>query len=414
MSRKAWLDKKPDTNRDWLIIICACILFYMVLGALDSIAAGAGKVLAILSPFAGGVVLAYVLDPFVRWMTKTVLKNNAGLRWAAILCAYAVFLLLLVLLVWLVLPQVAASMVTLFTSLPGYIENVQNLLREIQNSWGIDLQGFVEMLDNYEQLMNNLYTMAVDASPQIVGYLQAVASNVVSVFTAVASSIYMLSGKDKLLRQLRTAVHAALPRGMADGLLRICRTANENITGFYVGKVMDSAVVGVVLFIVMSILGIDFAPVIAVLMGVCNIIPIFGPFIGAVPSVIILLFVNPLQALEFVILVVVVQQVDSNVIAPKILGRSMGISAFWVLFAVLLGANLFGVVGMVMGVPVFATLYGLAGEAVRWLLDRRGIDEDGVRIVRPESAAEAAVHIRGDEDAPAPDQPAGPSSADRP
>lgn len=358
------------------------------------------------------MVLAYVLDPFVRWMTKTVLKNNAGLRWAAILCAYAVFLLLLLLLVWLVLPQVAASMVTLFTSLPGYIENVQNLLREIQNSWGIDLQGFVEMLDNYEQLMNNLYTMAVDASPQIVGYLQAVASNVVSVFTAVASSIYMLSGKDKLLRQLRTAVHAALPRGMAEGLLRICRTANENITGFYVGKVMDSAVVGVVLFIVMSILGIDFAPVIAVLMGVCNIIPIFGPFIGAVPSVIILLFVNPLQALEFVILVVVVQQVDSNVIAPKILGRSMGISAFWVLFAVLLGANLFGVVGMVMGVPVFATLYGLAGEAVRWLLDRRGIDEDGVRIVRPESAAEAAVHIRGDEDAPAPDQPAG--SADRP
>ena len=315
-------------------------------------------------------------------------------------------------LVWLVLPQVAASMVTLFTSLPGYIENVQNLLREIQNSWGIDLQGFVEMLDNYEQLMNNLYTMAVDASPQIVGYLQAVASNVVSVFTAVASSIYMLSGKDKLLRQLRTAVHAALPRGMAEGLLRICRTANENITGFYVGKVMDSAVVGVVLFIVMSILGIDFAPVIAVLMACATSSPSSAPYRrgaqrdhSAVRQ--------PAAALEFVILVVVVQQVDSNVIAPKILGRSMGISAFWVLFAVLLGANLFGVVGMVMGVPVFATLYGLAGEAVRWLLDRRGIDEDGVRIVRPESAAEAAVHIRGDEDAPAPDQPAGPSSADR-
>ena len=245
-------------------------------------------------------------------MTKTVLKNNAGLRWAAILCAYAVFLLLLVLLVWLVLPQVAASMVTLFTSLPGYIENVQNLLREIQNSWGIDLQGFVEMLDNYEQLMNNLYTMAVDASPQIVGYLQAVASNVVSVFTAVASSIYMLSGKDKLLRQLRTAVHAALPRGMAEGLLRICRTANENITGFYVGKVMDSAVVGVVLFIVMSILGIDFAPVIAVLMACATSSPSSAPYRrgaqrdhSAVRQ--------PAAALEFVILVVVVQQVDSNV-----------------------------------------------------------------------------------------------------
>ena len=407
MSGKIWLDKKPQTNRDWLRIIGACILFYMVLGALDSVLGAVGQVLSILSPFAGGVVLAYILDPFVRWMYGTVLGSRPGLRWIAILCSYLVFLLLVFVLVWLVVPQVGASIATLFTSLPGYIENVQEALLTFQESYRVDLQPLVDALDDYQKLMTNAYSMLMDSAPEIVATLQTAASNVVSVFTAVASSIYMLSGKDKLLRQLRTVVHAALPESMADNTLRICHIANENISGFFVGKVIDAVIVGVILFVTMSILGISFTPLIAVLMTVCNIIPVFGPVIGAVPSAIILLFVNPLHALEFLILVIVVQQVDSNVLAPKILSRSLGISSFWVLFAVLLGANLFGVVGMVLGVPVFATLYGLVEEALQWALDRRGIDADGVRIVRPESAADAAVHIRGDEEAACPENPSG-------
>ena len=413
MSGKVWLDKKPETNKDWLIIICACILFYVLLGAVQGLFGAVGKVFSILSPFAGGIVLAYILDPFVRWMSDTVLHNRPNLRWVAILCAYLLFLLLLALLVWLVVPQVWASIATLFTSLPGYINNVQATLLDIQQSSGVDLQGLVDMLNNYEQLMNNLYNMVAGAAPEIMSTLQTAASNVVSLFTAVASSVYMLAGKDKLLRQLRTVVHAVLPRGIAEQTLRICQIANANITGFLVGKVIDGAILGVILFIGMSILGINFAPLIAVLMGVTNIIPVFGPFIGAIPSLVILLIANPLQALEFLVLVVCLQQVDSNFIAPKILGQSVGLSALWVLFAVVLGANLFGVVGMVLGVPVFATLCGLLQEAVAWCLRRRGIDDEGVRIAKPESAEAAAVHIQGDEEAP--EHPSGPQAErDRP
>ena len=401
MSGKIWLYKKPQTNRDWLLIIGACILFYMVLSGLNSVLGAVGQILGILSPFAGGIVLAYILDPFVRWMYGSVLGSKPGLRWIAILCSYLVFLLLVFVLVWLVAPQVGASIATLFTSLPGYIENMQKALLSFQESYRVDLQPVVDALDDYEQLMTNAYSMLMDSAPEIVATLQTAASNVVSVFTAVASSIYMLSGKEKLLRQLRTVVHAVLPESMAENTLRICHTANENISGFFVGKVIDAVIVGLILFVTMSVLGISFTPLIAVLMTVCNIIPVFGPIIGAVPSGIILLFANPLHALEFLILVIVVQQVDSNVLAPKILSRSLGISSFWVLFAVLLGANLFGVVGMVLGVPVFATLYGLMEEAVQWALDRRGIDAEGVRIARPESAADAAVHIREDEEGPA-------------
>ena len=234
MSKKLWLDKKPETNKDWLVILCSCILFYLVLGALGSLLEFAGVLMSILSPFAGGVVLAYILDPFVRWMSGGVLHNNPRMRWLAILCAYLLLLLLIFLLSWLVVPQVGTSMGTLFTSLPGYVANVQKLLLELQEGYGVNLQGVVDALDDYEQLMTNLYNMVAGAAPEIMATLQTAASNLVAVFTAVASSIYMLSGKDKLLRQLRTAVHAALPRGMAESLLRICRTANENITGFYV------------------------------------------------------------------------------------------------------------------------------------------------------------------------------------
>ena len=400
MSKKLWLDKKPETNKDWLVILCSCILFYLVLGALGSLLEFAGVLMSILSPFAGGVVLAYILDPFVRWMSGGVLHNNPRMRWLAILCAYLLLLLLIFLLSWLVVPQVGTSMGTLFTSLPGYVANVQKLLLELQAGYGVNLQGVVDALDDYEQLMTNLYNMVAGAAPEIMATLQTAASNLVAVFTAVASSIYMLAGKEKLLHQLRTVIHAVLPRGMAEQTLRICRSANTNITGFLVGKIIDAAIVALILFVGMSILNISFAPLIAVLMGITNIIPVFGPFIGAIPSIAILLLGNPVQCLELLVLVVCVQQVDSNFIAPKILGQSVGLSALWVLFAVVLGANLFGVVGMVLGVPVFATLCGLVHEFIAWCLDRRGIDEEGVRIVKPESAASAAVHIQGDEDAP--------------
>lgn len=397
MAGKVWLDKKPETNRDWLAIIFASILFFTLLRSLNVVAGMTGKVLGILSPFAGGIVLAYVLDPFVRWMSHYVLKDKKNLRWIAILSAYVLFILLLVLLVWLVVPQVISSIGTLVTSLPGYIENVQGTLRYIQDTYDINLQGLILALDNYEQLMGKMYSMAVAASPEIVAYLQALVSNVVAVFTSVAGSVYMLASKDKLLHQLRTVVHALLPRKLAENTLRICHIANENFTGFYVGRVIDSAIVGSILLVILQILGISFAPLISVLVGVTNVIPFFGPFIGAIPSLLILLFVNPLQALEFLIIIICLQQVDGNFIGPKILGRSIGISALWVLFAVTLGANLFGLVGMVMGVPLFATLYGLGQELIQWCLDRRGVDSEGVRIARKDDLE--AVHIRDDEDA---------------
>ena len=160
-------------------------------------------------------------------------------------------------------------------------------------------------------------------------------------------------------------------------MLETCSFANNNFEGFFGGKIIDSAIIGVLTFGCCTIFGIEFAPLIAVVVGITNIIPVFGPFIGAIPCLLILVFVNPFDALKFLILIIAIQQVDGNIIGPKILGKSIGVSALWVLVAIVIGGDLLGVVGMVVGVPTFATCYGLLRQFTAWCLERRGIDAEG-------------------------------------
>lgn len=389
MSKNIWLQKKPRSVLDWLGIIFCSIGFYILLGHLNLFVGAVGKVLNILAPFATGIVIAYVLDCIVRPVHHKLLKDNPKMRWLAILIAYVAAVLIIFVLGWMVIPQVISSIVILFENLPSYFNNVQSLLLTIQENYGLDVSKAVTALDDYEQLMNELGNLLAGAVPKIVASVGSIASNVVDIFTAIASSVYMLAEKDKLLRQLRILARAILPRPVAQVVLDTFTLANENFEGFFIGKIIDSGIIGVLTFVCCSLLNISFAPLIAVVVGITNIIPVFGPFIGAVPCIIILLFVKPIDAVKFLVLILIIQQVDGNIIGPKILGKSIGVSALWVLFAIVLGGDLWGVVGMVLGVPVFATLYALLREFVQWCLDRRGIDADGNPAqTSPQEAAE--------------------------
>ena len=377
MNEKHIWSKKPETMLDWFCVVAACIAFYLLLNNLNYFVGGIGKFINILSPFAGGVVIAYILDPVVKLFYHKLFKEKKGIRWLAILLAYLVAILLIVLLAWLVIPQIVNSIVMLFTNFPSYIQGIQDALTMIQERFGVDLSQATKMLDDSEAMVKEVYSLASSAMPQIVASLGSVASNFVSTFTSLAASIYMLADKKHLLHQLRTLAHAFLPEKVAENTLRICHYANVNFTSFFIGKIIDSAIIGVITFVAMTILRLDFAVLISVFIGITNIIPVFGPFIGAIPSIFILLLVNPIQAAIFCVLILIIQQLDGNFIGPKILGSSIGISALWILFSIVVGGDLFGIVGMVVGVPVFATLYGLAQEFVHYLLDRRGIDSDG-------------------------------------
>ena len=377
MNEKHIWSKRPESMLDWFCVVGACIAFYLLLNNLGYFLGRIGIFINILSPFAGGIVIAYILDPMVKFFYTRLFKEKKGTRGFAILLAYAVAILLLMLLAWLVVPQIVNSIGMLFTNFPSYIQGVQEMLLYVQSEYGIDLQQATKMLDDSEAMVKEIYAMATNAMPQIVASIGSVASNFVAIFTSIAASIYMLADKDHLLHQLRTLAHAFLPEKAASNTLRICHYANVNFTGFFVGKIIDSAIIGVITFVAMTILRLDFAVLISVFIGITNIIPVFGPFIGAIPSVFILLLIDPLQAVIFCVLILIIQQLDGNFIGPKILGSSIGISALWILFSIVVGGDLFGIVGMVVGVPVFATLYGLAQEFVHYALDKRGIDSEG-------------------------------------
>ena len=377
MNEKHIWSKRPESMLDWFCVVGACIAFYLLLNNLGYFLGRIGIFINILSPFAGGIVIAYILDPMVKFFYTRLFKEKKGTRGFAILLAYAVAILLLALLGWLVVPQIVNSIGMLFTNFPSYIQGVQDMLLYVQSEYGIDLQQATKMLDDSEAMVKEIYAMATNAMPQIVASIGSVASNFVAIFTSIAASIYMLADKDHLLHQLRTLAHAFLPEKAASNTLRICHYANVNFTGFFVGKIIDSAIIGVITFAAMTILRLDFAVLISVFIGITNIIPVFGPFIGAIPSVFILLLIDPLQAVIFCVLILIIQQLDGNFIGPKILGSSIGISALWILFSIVVGGDLFGIVGMVVGVPVFATLYGLAQEFVHYALDKRGIDSEG-------------------------------------
>ena len=359
--------KKPETMLDWFCLTFASIAFYLLLNNIGYFVGGIQKFLDILSPFAGGIVIAYVLDPMVKFFYTKLFREKKKTRGFAILLAYLVAILLLVLLAWLVIPQIVDSIAMLFTNFPSYIHSVQDMLGMVQDRFGVDLSSATKVLDDSEAMVKEIYSMASAAMPQIVASIGSVASNFVAIFTSIAASIYMLADKEHLLHQLRTLAHAFLPEKAAENTLRICHYANVNFTGFFVGKIIDSAIIGVITFVAMAILRLDFALLISVFIGITNIIPVFGPFIGAIPSIFILLLVDPIQAVIFGVLILVIQQVDGNVIGPKILGDSTGISSLWVIVAILVGGGFGGVLGMFLGVPIFACLQVL----VRWLLNTR-------------------------------------------
>ena len=380
MSGKRWIRRKPETMLDWMIIVFSAIAFYMVLlkggfvlGLLDGM-------VDMLAPFAAGVVIAYAINPIDMWLMKVVFRGQKKLHWLSMLISFLLAVVLVVGLIYLIVTQVFASMRTFASNLGSYTRNLEAALLALTQRWP-DLQPYlataIEYVQDLSKVVGDLLGVAMGYIPQLMSYFSDVTSTFVAVFTALASSIYLLTQKDKLLRHARILTRAFLPRSAAETFLRICHTANRNLSGFFTGKIIDSAIIGLLTYVCMLLFGMPYAPLISIIVGITNIIPVFGPFIGAVPGIIILLFLEPIQALWFALLILVIQQLDGNVIGPKILGDSIGISALWVLFSIVVFGDLFGLVGMVIGVPLFATLLSLVKEFAEWCLRYRGFDKEG-------------------------------------
>jgi len=388
------LDGRGISN---LIVTCTGIAFYLILTHLSVVKGMISSLLDVLTPFIAGFVIAYLLSAPTHFFEHQVYRNFRKRRALAVLTVYLLTLMVFVILLQLILPQVADSALNLAGNISVYLKNLDTMVRELIDRFGLDEDGIIDVMAIYDQILHgasdlaNVASTALKAIPGILNFGVALGNGVVTGLTTFIVSIYILFGKDQLKQQLQKLLYAVFPTRGVHHILAVSSQANRIFVGFINGKLLDSAIIGVLCFLLTSIFRIPYAVLVSVVVGVTNIVPFFGPIIGAIPCLFILAIVDPWAALRFGILIVALQQFDGNILGPKILGDSTGLSALWVLVSIVVGGGLFGFVGMLLGVPTFAVLYSLVREWANDRLMKKGIDAYG-EPVKENSYIECSKH----------------------
>ena len=409
-------------------VIAAAIVFYMALNYLPGMTKALGKLLGIFSPFIWGLVLAYLLTPLMRWLDRAVFqplfrrlfrgsKKFDGKKLArtlAVLLSELVLLAVLVALVYLILPQLYSSIETIVNNGPTYASNlskwVSGLLRNYpQVTSYINSTLTTVNTDIFSWVGNKLLPSFGNVLTNITSGVYYVLRGLYNLVIGIVVSIYILSDLEGFSASARRLLYSLFSIENAERIRSVIGFTDRTFMGFLNGKLVDSAIVGLICYVVCSILRMPYALLVSVIVGVTNIIPFFGPLIGAIPSTIIILMVDPLKALIFVIFVVVLQQVDGNFIGPKILGSSVGISGFWVMFSIIVGAGLFNFWGLLLGVPVFVVIQTLANNRVRQRLKKNDLPEEVAAyqdLDRIDPVTREAIKKHREEPAPAKEEQA--------
>lgn len=374
-------NKRYTTIAIYSFVVIACsILLYMIMSNIDEFSSKVDGMIVTLRPFIIGGAIAYLLNFMLKFYENLLSKwdkfnkqSKKVKRSVGLILTYLSAMIMVYLFLQFVLPQLVDSILGLANSIPQYVKDLSNFTNDLLSKVDLEPQ-FIELLmKQWNDLINAIIAFITNMVPVIGNMLLGLSSSLFSIFIGVIVSIYMLIDKEKLLALSRKIIFAFSPNERAKFILRIARISNDTFGKFLVGKIIDSLIIGVLTFCILSICKMPYTLLISVIIGITNIIPFFGPFFGAIPSVIIVLFVSPTKALWLILIVFIIQQIDGNIIGPKILGDSIGISAFWILFSLLIFSKLLGFVGMIVGVPIFAVVYSLIKETVELRLKGKGL-----------------------------------------
>lgn len=366
-----------------LLVLMVIIPYYLVLANLPMVWMTVRKLFHPILPMAYGFVIAYLLNPIMVEI-ETLLsrsKFNGKLsqnyqRAISLLLTYLLSISVLVVFVLIVLPLVASNVAAMYEQLQNYVGATETFANELLERIPQDLipQEYVDQLtqmagNSIQDLINWMATSA----PKAIGLIWQLGSGLIATFLAVVVSIYLLFAKERFIAQLRKILCAFLPKKSVKRLVMVTRTTHMMFGRFITGKVIDSIIIGILCFVGLSIMQMPNAVLVSFIVGITNVLPYFGPFIGAVPGFILIAVISPVQGLIFLIFILVLQQIDGNIIGPMILGDSTGLSAFWVVFAILFFGGMFGVPGMFIGVPTFGVIYALIKDSIAERLSAKGM-----------------------------------------
>ena len=341
--------------------------------------------LDILSPFLWAIAIAFVLNLLMKFFDNKVLrfmdkskklKIRQSKRPLSILFALVTIIGIFTTVIIFVIPQLIESVSKLGDSIPTYLAQlevfIEKMLKNVNSAqlnqvFSNILNMWKEILGVSTQVLTNLLSNMLDITINVT-------TSIFDIFLAIIFAIYMLAGKEKLIRQVKKILFAFFPKVFVTKTIEIAKIANKTYSSFITGQCIEALIIGTLCFIGMTILRLPYAFLIGTLVGVSSIIPIFGAFIGTIPSLFILFMVSPINALTFLIFILILQQIEGNFIYPRVVGNSVGLSSIWVTLAILIGTSLYGIVGIFIGIPLVAVFYKVFGDYTNKKLKKKNID----------------------------------------
>lgn len=360
------MNLKDNTKQMLILVVIASILF-LIISKLDFIIAILLKIIKVIFPFILGIVTAFILNiPMTKieeFLKKHISNKKAPIRVISIILSLLLLMVIIFLVLFLLLPEVIENIKMLISTLPNLINNIENYLINLLDKYPdiqTKLKGILEtnsLEQNIPQILNYLVNTAIT-------FISSLVSGIITGFTALVFSIYMLSQKEYLLKGTKKVLTAYLKPSIVKKITNIAKLSNETFSKFISGQCVEAVILGTIFFIVLSLFKFPYALIISVLTTITALIPIFGALIAMVIGAILIAIESPLQALLFIIIFQIIQQIEGNFIYPKVVGKSVGLSPIWTLLSISVGGSLFGIAGMLIALPLASILYALLKENV--------------------------------------------------
>ena len=373
----------PETKEKILAFTISGILvviFYVMMNHLNVLTEVLGLFLKAISPFLYGLLFTFIMLPLRKLIEERLLKDRnleaKTKRKIAVAISMIAFLLIMTGFFVLLIPQLLDSIKIFVDSIGGYVRTIQTMIASL-DAYNPGLADYLEKLvSTAGTALSEWLTGAQGGMSRILSYSINFAKSVLNFFIGMIISVYLLYDDERFKKQIKMILFGYLNEKRASDILHLLRLTKDTFNRFIFGKFIDSLIIGVICYICILIMRMPYAPLIAVVIGLTNMIPVFGPFIGAIPCIFILLIISPLKAVEFAVFILILQQIDGNLIGPYILGDAVGLPTLWVMFAIIVGGAMLGVIGMFIGVPVFSVLFELTKERVQNNLISRKINVD--------------------------------------